>query len=141
MRKLGLVLSLVAALGLCLPWAARAENSVGPTNLILCNKIATMAAGPLTITQLIAAVVGQTIILCGWEITNTGATGTFSFQSGTGVNCATNPATIVPPLNITNTAPSVDRQQYATIQLPLGSALCITPSVATIAAVIWYVQL
>ena len=136
MRKL--LASLLLLLSLSAP--AFAENAIGPSNVVLCNKIATQAVGQSSLTQIIAAVTAQTIILCGWEITNTGAIGTFSFTSGTGVNCATNPVVVIPPLNITNTAPSVDRQQYATIQLPLGAALCITPSVATIASVIWFTQ-
>jgi len=120
--------------------AALAENLVGPTNVVLCNKIATLAVGPSTITQIVPVVTGQTIFVCGWEVTNTGATGTFSLSSGTGSNCGTGTALIIPALNITNTAPSVDRQQYATIQLPQSAALCVTPSVATIAFVIWYAQ-
>lgn len=132
------LVTLFLFLSLCI--SAHAENTVGPTNLVICNKVATMAVGPNSITQIVAAVSGQTIFVCGWEVTNTGATGTFSFQSGTGSNCGTGTATLIPALNITNTAPSVDRQQNATIQLPLSAALCITPSVATIAAVVWFTQ-
>lgn len=134
------VFSLVCLIAYNDPQPARAENAVGPTNLIICNKIATQAVGVSSITQVVAAVSGQTIFVCGWEVTNTGATGTFGLSSGTGSNCGTGTATIIPALNITNTAPSVDRQQYATIQLPLSAALCVTPSVATIAFVIWFAQ-
>jgi hypothetical protein len=124
-------------------WRARAENAVGPSNLILCNKIATQAVGVSASTKMITGVTGQTILICGWDVSNTGATGTFAFTSGTGSNCGTSSVTVIPALNITNTAPAVDRQQYATIQIGTTAVpldFCITPSVNTIAAVVWFAQ-
>src|SRR5258707_4228331 len=92
MRKFGLALSLLASLGLSL-WAwgpvPTHAQGVGPTNQIVCNKVATLTAGPTTITQVIALVAGQSINLCGWHVTNTGATGNFSLSYGTGANCGT----------------------------------------------------
>src|SRR6266567_5571577 len=133
MRKLGLFL---AILGLNL-WAwsdsAHAQGApVGPTNTILCNKIATLTAGPTTITQVVSAVAGQGISLCGWHVTNTAATGSFSVCYGTGANCGTGTTTIIPSMNVTSTAPSGDHTQYADFTAPLANAICITPSVATI---------
>lgn len=131
---------LLALIFCCFAAGARAENTIGPSNLIICNKIATLAVGPSSITQIIAGVAGQAIHICGWDASNTGATGTFSFQYGTGVNCASGTTTLIPALNITSTAPAVDRQQYATMDIPIANAVCVTPSVATIAVVLWYSQ-
>jgi hypothetical protein len=134
---------LLLALGLCLALSSSALSQgtiVGPGNLILCTKIANMAVGPTTITTVIAAVTGQTIHLCGWHITNTGATGTFSISYGTGAACVTGTTVIVTVQNVTSTAPSADHPQYATFSLPPSNALCVTPSVATIAATIYYAQ-
>ena len=141
MRKLRINLALLAALALSFCSSlAHAENSVGPTNRIFCNKIAILAAGPATITQIIPAVAGQNINICGWSVTNTAAAGTFSLQTGTGSNCGTNTATFIPPLNITNTAPATDHVSDAWFSSPQSSAVCITPSVATISAVVYYGQ-
>jgi len=99
-----------------------------------------MAVGPSTITQIQALVTGQAISLCGWHVTNTAAAGTFSLSYGTGTNCGTGTTVIIPPMNVTNTAPATDHTQFATFSLPIGNALCITPSVATISAVLYIAQ-
>ncbi len=143
MRKLGLALSFLASLGLSL-WAwtfpIHAQGApVGPTNTILCNKIATLTAGPSTITQVVAAVAGQSISLCGWHVTNTAATGTFSISYGTGANCGTGTTVVIPVMSVTSTAPSGDHTQFATFSAPTANALCITPA-ATVSAVIYYAQ-
>lgn len=118
---------------------AHAENTIGPTNQVLCNKIATLT-GAAVITQIVAPVTGQTIYVCGWTVTNTGATGSFSLQTGTGTTCGTNTVTAIPALSITSTAPATDHDMVAAWQTPLSSALCITPSVATITSIIYYAQ-
>jgi hypothetical protein len=120
--------------------AALADNTVGPTNQIICNKVAQFNAGPVVLTQIVPAVAGQAIYVCGWHTTNTGATGTFSFSYGTGANCATGTTAVIPATNVTSTAPSADHISIATIFAPVNNALCITPSVATISSVIYYSQ-
>lgn len=135
MRKLSAALFLWLAFA----GAALAENTVGPSAQILCNKVATLTAGPAVITQMIPAVAGQSIFLCGWHVTNTAAAGTFSFQNGTGSNCGTGTTTIIPATNVTSSAPSADHISIATIQVPQGNAFCITP-IATISAIIFYSQ-
>jgi hypothetical protein len=120
--------------------AALAENAVGPSNAILCNKSIAVAAGSSSITQVVAAITGQAINFCGWSVTNTGATGTFSVQTGTGTNCGTNTVTVVPALSITSTAPATDHVSTAWLTSPISSELCWTPSVATISAIFYYSQ-
>lgn len=140
MRKLGIILSLLAAIGLWPSVALTQGTIVGPGNLVLCPSIATLTAGPTTITQLVALSTGKSISICGWHVTNTGATGTFSLSYGTGSNCGTGTTTIVPAQNVTSTAPATDHIDYAFYTVPVSNALCITPSVATVAAVVYYNQ-
>ena len=134
---------LLYALGLALSLSAGASAQptiIGPSNAILCNKLATLAVGPVVITQIAAAVAGQVITICGWHITNTAATGTFALAYGTGSNCGTGTNTFVPAQNVTSTAPATDHIDYDIYSLPVATALCITPSVATIAGVVYYSQ-
>ena len=142
MKKLFLALGLFFALS---PSALSQGPIVGPGQPILCVTAATLAVGPSTITRIITGVSGKSINICGWHITNTGATGTFSFSIGTGTNCGTNTSVVVPAQNVTSTAPITDHIDYAFLTIPsttggLPTDLCITPSVATIAAVVYYNQ-
>ena len=138
MKRLWLLVALALA-ALCGP-ASPQGTIVGPGGLILCPQLATLAVGPSTITQIVAAVTGKAISICGWHITNTGATGTFSLSYGTGANCGTGTTAVVPPQNVTSTAPATDHIDYAFFTTPVSQALCITPSVATIAAVVYFNQ-
>jgi hypothetical protein len=134
---------LLLALGLCfsLSSSALAQGPiVGPGQPILCVTAAQMAVGPSSITRIITGATGKAINICGWHITNTGASGTFSFQIGTGTNCGTNTATVVPAMSISNTAPVTDHIDYAFLTVPTATDLCVTPSVATIAVVVYYNQ-
>jgi hypothetical protein len=134
MRKL---FALLLLLGLCS--TAWAENTVGPTNAILCNKVANVAVGVATTTQVIAGVAGQSIFICGYQITNTAAAGTFAIVTGTGSTC-TSPTTLVTAQNVTNTAPATYNVGVAQMQANAGQTLCIIPSAATIATTIWFSQ-
>lgn|SRR5215475_15233673 len=139
MRKLWLVVAaLLLSLGPAVP-----QGQVGPANMILCNQVATMGIGPTTIQTLITGVAGRNINLCGWHVTNSGATGTFSITAGqqTTTPCDTNTRTIVPAMNVSNTAPSADHSGYAFFSTPSATPaynVCVTPSVATIAVVLYY---
>lgn len=130
MRNFSLVLGLLALL--CAT-PARAENTVGPTNLIFCNKTAAASPATATTTSLIAGSSGVIINICGWEVTSaqSGVT-TFQFEYGTQGGPCSSPTTLTPAMNITSTAPSVDRQQYAYVSLPAGSQLCVVTTGATV---------
>lgn len=142
MHKLGLVLSFLVALGLVLPLPSVAENVVGPTNQIYCNKAASVTAATATTTQAIAGSAGQAIQFCGWEVTSAQNTvTTFQFEYGTGATC-TSPTVFTPPLNITQNAPSVDRQPMAWASVPLGATVCMvtTGGTVAIAAILYFAQ-
>lgn len=118
------------------------QAQVGPPNQIQCNKTAIMAPGPTVATQIVAPVTGQTVYVCGWHVTNTGATGTFSITTGTQTTtaCDTGTVNITPTFNVTSTAPSSDHIDYSGISSKVSQGLCITPSVATIGGMVWYAQ-
>jgi len=139
MRNLKLFLSLLLALTLLYVGPAWPENTIGPTSQILCNKVANVAVGATGNTQIVAGIAGQSIFLCGWQVTNTAAAGTFSFVYGTGATC-TSSTTLVTPQSITSTAPSAYNVAAAQMQAVPGTTLCVNPSAATIAVTIWYSQ-
>jgi hypothetical protein len=118
----------------------RAENTIGPSNQVLCNKSITIATGGSTTAQVIAAISGQAIFICGWHVTNTAASGTFALVYGTGSNCGTGTTALLQAMNVTNTAPSSDHISIASLSTPINQALCWAPSVATISGIIYYSQ-
>jgi len=135
MRKLSVVLFLWLAFAS----AALAENTVGPSAQILCNKVANVPVGPTTATQIVAGVAGQSIFICGYQVTTNSTAGTFTFIFGTGSTCTT-PTTLITPQGVTSTAPATYNVGVAQMQIPAGATLCVTPSAATIATTIWFSQ-
>ena len=135
MRKLSIALFLWLAFA----GPAWAENTVGPSAQILCNKVANVAVGPTTATQIVAGIAGQSIFICGYQVSNTGATGSFTLISGTGSTC-TSPTTIITPQNVTSTAPATYNVGVAQMQVAQGATLCVTPSAAGIATTVWFSQ-
>jgi hypothetical protein len=144
MRRLGLILSLLAALGLG-PWAwIPGHAQVGPANNILCNKVAYASPSTITTTSLIAAVTGQVIVICGWHVTSSVTTdNSFSIIRGTQVTnpCDTGAVTLVGALHLINSAPSVDHIEFASISTPVSQQVCVTTTAATaLQIVLWYAQ-
>lgn len=134
MKKLAL--GLLALLLACAP--ARAQQ-FGPPNTILCNKSATFT-GTGAAAIVIAGVGGQVVNVCGWHITNTAATGTFSISTGSGAACGTGTVAITPTLSVTSTAPSADHIDYATFNAVVGAGVCVNATVTTVTGVLWYSQ-
>ena len=130
---------LLLALGLCLcVGGAQAQPTViGPSNVILCNKIQTIT-GTAALAQAIAPQPGQSINVCGWQMTNTAASGTFNISYGTGAACATTNTTITGTLSVGSTAVNA-QSTYSTFTVPAGQLLCINAT-ATITGIIWYSQ-
>jgi hypothetical protein len=142
MRKLLAALFGAGLLALLGASSALAQATTGPSNLPLCNKIATFS-GVAVATRLVSGVVGQTIIICGWHVTTSSGTAvTFSITFGTKTTneCDTNTVTVVPTLNITSAAPSSDHISSATTSITGATNLCITPSSATESGVVYYGQ-
>lgn len=134
MRKL--LLALGIALSLCA--GAQAQPTViGPGNAILCNKIVAFT-GTAALAQIQAAVTGQVINICGWQATNTAASGTFNLEYGTGAACGTGTVSITGALSVGATAVSA-QSTFSTFTLPAGNSLCQN-STATVTGVIWLSQ-
>lgn len=136
-RRLGLILA-----GLLWADLAFAQAQVGPANQVLCNKTVSFS-GVSAITKLVSgAGTGKSIFICGWHVTNTAASGTFSVTYGTQVTnpCDTGSGTILPVLNVTSTAPSADHIDYAVAQIPVSTDLCVTPSANTLSGIFYYSQ-
>ena len=138
--------TLLGLLGLLWVGPAPAQGIVGPPPGVLCNQTATFS-GVSVNTQLIPAVTGKVIFICGWHVTNTAASGTFQFTTGQGAVCATNTITVTPALTVSSTAPSADHVDYASWTAPLTSttppvpsAVCVNPSVATISGLVYFSQ-
>src|SRR6266478_4721048 len=74
MKKLALLLLLAFTS------VAQAENTVGPTTQIICNKVAISTISSATTTSLVAGVAGQSIFSCGWHVTTSQAAPGISFQ-------------------------------------------------------------
>jgi hypothetical protein len=146
MRKLGLALISILALGLGISvWGppAHTENVVGPTNLIICNKVVAVNVVTAATTSVVAGVTGQNISICGWQVTSNQTTSTqFQFTQGTQGGPCTSPTNITGNMYLTSNAPSSDHQQYAYYSLPQGAQLCVTSTGATVGLGItfWYVQ-
>lgn len=136
-----LLLALAFAAWGFIPQALPQGTIVGPGNLVICPFVATLAAGTSSsAVQIVAAVSGQRVSICGWHVTNTASTGTFGIQVGTGSNCGSNSVTVVPAQNVSSSAPATDHIDYAFYTSPLSNALCIVPSATTVAGVVYYNQ-
>jgi hypothetical protein len=145
------LLALLAAL--CLwPWAALAENTVGPTNQVICNNqafisntnSATTAAFTTPVNYAstpgggLVGIASKTIFICGWHATGAGA---FQIVTGTGATCSS-PVALTPVFAVTTTAPSSDHISIASISVPTGNNVCLTTSgtVTSFSFGLWYGQ-
>lgn len=140
MRRLGLVLSLLAALGLG-PWAWMPVHAqVGPPNTIQCNKSAGAAPSTATTTSLVSGVAGVSLAICGWHVTSSVATdNSFQFVYGTQGGPCGSPVNLTPiGLHVINSAPSSDHIESAWASVPAGAQLCVVTSAATALQVVVY---
>lgn len=131
-------LSAALFLWLAFAGAALAENTVGPTNSIICNKQGQLTGTGAT-AQIVPGVVGQSIFICGWHVTNTAASGTFQFSYGTGATC-TSGTNITPNFTVSNTAPSADHITAAWSNGVAGQTLCVNATVTTVVVMVFYSQ-
>lgn len=134
MKRLALAFALALAFGY-----AHAQSTIGPPNAVFCNAVANVAVGTTSPTAIVTGVATQSVFICGYEVTNTGATGTYTFTYGTGASCAS-PTTLVAVHSVTVSAPIVHSNDVAQMQTASGASLCVTPSVNTIATTVWYSQ-
>lgn len=143
MRRLLLALAFLVLM----PGAQAQGPIVGPGQTILCSNplrggvpsggfVGTAALAQI---QGMGGIAGQSIYICGWHITNSAASGTFAFSYGTGTNCGTGTTVLIPPVNVSSSAPATDHIDYAFIQIPAGNSLCQN-STATVSGAVWFNQ-
>ena len=122
---------------------AHAENTVGPTNQIICDKQASVSPATATTTSVVTGVATKSIYMCGWHVTSTqsGST-TFQFEYGTQGGPCTSPTTLTPAFSVTSTAPSGDHISIASFSVPAGAQLCVVTTGATVAQaiIVYYAQ-
>lgn len=118
---------------------------VGSYTMAVCSSLAQLNTGSTGLTRIITGAAGKVIYICGWQITNTAASGTFQLAYGTGSNCATN-TNATPALSVGST-PTTDHQQWAFFSVPATQPItgaqpdfCINPSVSTISGIIYFGQ-
>src|SRR6266404_228770 len=138
MKKLCAALILLLLLW---PSAAFAQY-VGTLTQIQCNKVAIVEAGTSGVQIAIPAVAGQSISICGWNITNSSTNGTMAITFGTQttIPCDTGIKKLSPAFTVSSNSPNASQTQYATQSSIAGQALCINPSAATFTALVWYAQ-
>jgi hypothetical protein len=131
MRKLVTALTLFLSLACAVP--ALADNTVGPTNQVICNQAAALTISSATTTSVVAGVAGKSIFICGWHVTTTQTATfpTFQFEYGTQGGPCTTPTVVTPAFGVTNTAPSADHISIATIQAPTGTQFCVVSGATT----------
>ena len=156
MRKWTRYLSSLALLAL-LCWVVLPDRptqaQVGPSNQILCNKLASATltgTGSTVTTSLMSGLTGQTIVICGWHVTQSGTTaGTFQLEYGTQGGPCTSPTVLTPAFSVSSTAPATDHIDYASLSVPKSSAtqlnqLCLVTTGAatsTLQIGIWFAVL
>jgi hypothetical protein len=143
MRKLGLVLSFLSAVGLSL-WAwspLPLQAQIGQPNNVACNQLVFQTASTASLATLLAGLPGKIIYVCGWDVSNSNATAaTFQLSSGTGTNCATTNTNITPAFSVSQSAPATDHVAFAQLSLPAGANLCIISSTVTLQPAVWVGQ-
>jgi hypothetical protein len=126
---------------------------VGPGNAILCSQITNnnlTGTGATVTTSLVNGVAGQTIVICGWHVTQSGTTaGTFQLVYGTQGGPCTSPTVMTPAFSVTSTAPATDHVELASLSVPKSQSgqlnqLCLVTTGAatsTLQVGIWFAVL
>lgn len=134
MRKVG-----IALIGLWLACAVSAHaQNIGPGPLY-CNASFQIAQGAVALTKIVTA--GTKVIsLCGWSINAGAATGTAALSSGTGTNCGTGTAVVMPVIALGINGVYVDHPALANTSLPQGTDLClVTTGTGPIAFMVYFI--
>jgi hypothetical protein len=110
------------------PRVAYAQTSF-PSNATTCDqtqtqRVASGATSGTAAVQVIALATGTTVRVCSLTVVGTsGTTPTFSLVTGTGSNCGTGQATLVPTFTTTANVPVVRDGPLVTIA-PVSTAVC-----------------
>lgn len=105
---------------------------------IACNHSAYYDASTSGATQLVAAISGKSVYVCGYQIVF-GGTVALKFVQGTGTNCGTGIGTLTPAFSgVAQTAIGDASPYWRGLTAAAGNALCINASTGVAAQVIVY---
>lgn len=128
---------IIVLLGLIVPATAQ---QAGPPALY-CNKTFVVSAGATATTQIVPAIPGQSVHVCGYDIDAGAAAATFQLITGTGVNCATNTVNVTPAFSLGSNGVLVSRPGNVWYSSPTNNALCYAiTGTGPLQAVVSYAQ-
>jgi hypothetical protein len=123
MRRCNLI---VCALLLSLLFVPNAGAQQAGAQQILCSKSQQFSLGATSITQIVPAIVGQAIHICGIVLNTGAAAATYQLTVGTGTNCNANTVAVTPAWTLPANGSFVDRNIFTWFSSPQGYALCHT---------------
>jgi hypothetical protein len=128
-------------LALLLLSATRAlAQTVGP-GPAYCGKSFFVSAGATALTQQVAAVAGQRVVICGYVLNAGAATATFLLSAGTGTNCNVGTVALTPTFSLPINGVVANRGVTVGEATAVGSALCYTiTGTGPMNAVVYYDQ-
>lgn len=102
-----------------------------------------VAAGAAGTSQQIALQIGQSIYVCGYQLSQVATAGTLQWVYGTGTNCGTGTTNLTGAMGVTASQPFSYGTGGATVmKVPQGNELCLTTTGAggTAAGIVTYIQ-
>jgi hypothetical protein len=131
--------ALVVALVVLLSARALAQ-SVGPSPAY-CAKSFFVSAGATAITQQVAPVAGQRVMICGYVLNAGAAAASFQLEYGTGTNCGTGTQALTPQWSLGINGVLSNGGFGVGEATAVGSALCYTiTGTGPLNAVVYYDQ-
>jgi hypothetical protein len=123
-----MMLRLLAIAGLLLLFSCGepAKSQTAGPSAVYCNKEVVVSAGATSITQVVAAITGQAIHICGYDINAGAAAGTYQLTVGTGTNCNANTVNVTPVFTLGINGVLVSRPGNAWFSSAQGAQLCHT---------------
>jgi hypothetical protein len=135
MMRGALVLALVVLL------SGRAlGQTIGP-GPAYCGKSFFLSAGATAMTQQVAAVAGQRVVVCGYVLNAGAAAASFQLSAGTGTNCNVSNVALTPTFSLPINGVIANRGVTVGETTAVGSALCYTiTGTGPMNAVVYYDQ-
>jgi hypothetical protein len=102
-----------------------------------------IAAAAATTTQIVAAVTGSSIYVCGYQVSQIATAGTLQWVNGTGASCGTGTTNLTGAMGVTASSPiSYGGGAAYVMKVPQSNALCLVTTGAggTAAGIVTFVQ-
>jgi hypothetical protein len=103
---------------------------------------AQIVAPAASTSQQIALALGNSIYVCGYQMSQIATAGTVQWLYGTGANCVTGPQNITGAMGMTASQPASYSGPGYVFKVPMGNALCLTATGAggAVAGIVTYIQ-